>query len=147
MADHLHKQIRGALVTKLTGLATTGARVYANRLQPMADTELPGLRISLDEERSETLTVESPRVQQRDLTVSVEACAKASSGLDDTLDLISKEVEIALSAGITIGSRTLEVSYTGMRLDDEQLDKPVGVKRMQFSIQFRAMHNAPDALI
>ncbi|OQZ07386.1 MAG: hypothetical protein B6D36_00160 [Planctomycetes bacterium UTPLA1] len=147
MANHLHKQIRDALVTALTGLATTGSRVFANRLRPMQDTDLPGLRIYLDDEQAETLTVDSPYVQQRTLTASVEACAKVAIGLDDTLDLISKEVEIALSAGLTIGSRTLDVFYTGMRFDEEQLDKPVGVKRMQFSILFRAMHNAPDALI
>ena len=147
MANHLHKQIRDALVTALTGLATTGSRVFANRLRPMQDTDLPGLRIYLDDEQAETLTGDSPYVQQRTLTASVEACAKVAIGLDDTLDLISKEVEIALSAGLTIGSRTLDVFYTGMRFDEEQLDKPVGVKRMQFSILFRAMHNAPDALI
>ena len=28
MANHLHKQIRDALVTALTGLATTGSRVF-----------------------------------------------------------------------------------------------------------------------
>ena len=47
MADHLHKQIRDALVTKLTGLTTSGARVYANRLYPLDSANLPGLRISL----------------------------------------------------------------------------------------------------
>lgn len=146
MADHLHKQIRGALVTKLTGLTTTGARVYANRLQPLTDTELPALRIYLDDEQSEVGTVHSPYLQERALNCSVEGCAKAASGLDDTLDLISKEVEIALSSGITIGSRTLPVFYAGMRYDDEPLDKPVGIKRMQFSIPYTAMSNAPDAL-
>jgi len=45
MADHLHKQIRAALVTKLTGLATSGARVYANRLYPLDSANLPGLRL------------------------------------------------------------------------------------------------------
>ena len=43
MADHLHKQIRAALVTALTGLTTSATRVYANRLQPMID-ESPRLR-------------------------------------------------------------------------------------------------------
>jgi len=60
--------------------------------------------------------------------------------------LMSKEVETALAAGITVGSRTLDVFYTGMSFDDEQSDKPVGIKRMQFSIQFTAAANAPDAL-
>lgn len=146
MADHLHKQIRGAVVTKLTGLTTSGSRVYANRLAPLPDTTLPSLTITLDDETAEGLTVHQPQAQERTLTLSVSAMAKASAGLDDTLDLMSKEVEIALSGGITIGGVHLDVLYTGMQFDDEQLDKPVGVKRMTFSIVFTAMNNAPDVL-
>jgi len=146
MADHLHKQIRAALVTALTGLTTTGSRVFANRLYVLQDANLPGLRIYCDEERAEPLTVHSPQMQARELTVSVEAVAKAASGLDDTLDQIAKEVEVALAAGITVAGETLEVIYAGMSYDDEALDKPVGAKRMRFSIPFQAMSNAPDVL-
>lgn len=146
MADHLHKQIRGALVTKLTGLATSGSRVFANRLQPLADALSPTLRIYLDDEAAQAETVHTPYLQTRTLTAVVEAVAKAVSSLDDTLDLMSKEVEIALAAGITVGSATLYPVYTGMSFDDEQGDKPVGIKRMTFSIQYGAMSNAPDTL-
>ena len=56
------------------------------------------------------------------------------------------QFETALAAGLTISGRTLEVFYTGMRFDDEQLDKPVGVKRMSFSMTYTAMSNTPDVL-
>lgn len=145
MADHLHKQIRAALVTALTGLTTTASRVYANRLQPMQDANLPGLRIFADEERAELLTATDDYVLRRELTVFVEACSKKVSGLDDELDLISKEVETALAGGITVAGLDLEVIYTGMSFDDEQLDKPVGVKRMTFTVSFQAAAGTPDA--
>jgi hypothetical protein len=144
MADHLHKQIRAALVAKLTGLTTSGSRVYANRLQPLPDALSPTLLITLDEETSAPDTIHAPHVQERTLTATVSAVAKATSALDDTLDLMSKEVEVALSSGLTIGSITLFPIYTGMSFDDEQGDKPVGIKRMSFSITFAAMSNAPD---
>lgn len=147
MADHLHKQIRGALVTKLTGLATSGARVYANRLYPMDAAQLPGLRIYADAEDVEVLTVHPTPIARRVLTVSVEACARAASGLDDTLDQMSKEVETALAGGIAVGSRTLFPTYSGMSYQDEPGDVPAGVKRMQFSLEFEAAANAPDTLI
>lgn len=147
MADHLHKQIRAALVSKLTGLATSGARVYANRLYPMDSANLPGLRIYADSEDAEVLTVHPTPIQRRVLTLSVEACARAASGLDDSLDLMSKEVETALAGGITVGSRTLYPTYTGMSYQDEAGDVPAGVKRMQFSLEFEAAANAPDTLI
>ena len=146
MADHLHKQIRAAVVTKLTGLTTSGSRVFANRLQPLPDALSPTLLITLDEERAEGITLHAPYMQERALTVVVSAVAKATSGLDDTLDLMSKEVETALAAGITVAGRLLDVFYTGMSFEDEQGDKPVGVKRMTFSITYTAMSNAPDVL-
>ena len=146
MADHLHKQIRAAVVTKLTGLTTSGSRVFANRLQPLPDALSPTLLITLDEERAEAATLHAPYMQERDLTVVVSAVAKATSALDDTLDLMSKEVETALAAGITVAGRLLDVFYTGMSFEDEQGDKPVGVKRMTFSISYTAMSNAPDVL-
>ena len=80
------------------------------------------------------------------LALSVVAVAKASSALDDTLDLMSKEVETALAAGITLSGKNLSVLYAGMQFEDEASDKPVGVKRMTFSISYTAMSNAPDVL-
>lgn len=146
MANHLHRQIREALESKLTGLTTTTTHVYANRLQTLQDANLPGLRIYADSEEVEVETIHAPAMQRRTLAVVVEGCAKVVSTVDDTLDLISKEVEIALAAGITVGSATLYPIYTGMQFDDEQSDKPVGVKRMRFSIAYGAMSNAPDVL-
>lgn len=146
MANHLHKQIRDAVKADLTGLATTATRVYANRLYPLADADLPGLRIYLDEEQAETLSIHAP-MHDRRLSLVVEACAKAASGLDDTLDQISKEVETALANGITVAGRVIVPDYTGMTYSDEIADKPVGVKRMIFSIQFFAAQAAPDTLL
>lgn len=146
MADHLHKQIRDAIVTALTGLTTTGSRVYANRLQPLPDALSPTLLVTLDEETAQQATFHTYPIYERELRLSVAAIAKAATGLDDTLDLVSKEVEVALAAGITVGGRTLDVSYAGMSFDDEQADKPVGIKRMNFTVPFTAAANAPDVL-
>lgn len=146
MANHLHKQIRDAIVTALTGLTTTGSRVYANRLQPLPDALSATLLITLDEETATPLTFHPSPIYERELRLTVSAVAKATSGLDDTLDQISKEVEVALAAGITIGGTRLDFTYTGMSFDDEQSDKPVGIKRMTFSVPFTAAANAPDVL-
>ena len=145
MANHLHRQIREAVETKLTGLTTSATRVYANRLKPMAAANLPGLKVYADDEQSEAMTIHAPYGQERTLSLVVECCAKGST-LDDTLDLMSKEVETALAAGIAIGSATLQPVYAGMEFTDELADEPVGVKRLRFAITYTAMSNAPDVL-
>lgn len=146
MANHLHKQIRDATVTALTGLATTATRVYANRLMPLPDVLSPSLLITLDDESATPLTLSANPLYERTLSLSVAAMAKATSALDDTLDQISKEVETALAAGITVGGRRLDFTYAGMTFDDEQSDKPVGIKRMSFTIPYTAAANQPDVL-
>lgn len=146
MANHLHRQIREAVETLLGGLATTSTRVYANRLQPLADANLPGLRVFMDDEEVDSLTIHAPLMQDRKLGLVVECCAKAATNLDDTLDASSMEVETALAAGITLSGKVLPAVYTGMQFDDAISDKPVGIKRLRFSITYTAMSNAPDVL-
>jgi hypothetical protein len=147
MANHLHRQIREAVETLLTGLTTTGSRVYANRLQPMEDANLPGLRVFMDNEDVVDTSIHSPCIQERELDMFVESCAKANTTLDDTLDGSSKEVEVALASGITIGTHHLPCTYVGMQFDDALADKPVGVKRLRFRVSFAVMSNALDVLI
>ncbi len=93
---HLRKQIRDNVVTALTGLSTTGSRVYAGRVYPIAAANLPSLCVYAKSEEVETTTITRPRTQLRTLTLSVERFAVATSGLDNTLDAISLEVEEAL---------------------------------------------------
>ena len=147
MADHAHKQIRDALVTALTGLTTSGSRVYANRLHPMAAANLPGLRVFARGEKSDPLTVHAPQQQARELVIDVECCAKATADLDDVLDLMSKEVETALAAGIAVTGTTLDAVYQGMQMDLEGAAQEVGVKRLRFAISFETANNAPDVFI
>lgn len=146
MADHLHKQIRTAAAATLTGLVTTAARVYANRLHPMEDTSLPGLRVSTDSDDVLPVTVHAPSVQQHRLTLAVECCARATTGLDDLCDQIQKEVEIALSAGFLIGTRRLFPVLTGSQYDDEAAGTPAAVKRVEFFIEYHTLNTQPDVL-
>lgn len=146
MANHAHQQIREAVATALTGLTSTGSRVYPNRLYPLADANLPALRVFLDNDESAPESIHTPHLQERSLTLIVEGCAKATADLDDTLDTISKEVEIALSADIVIGANRLQAVYSGSEFDDQISDKPVAVKRLSFALRYYTMNNAPDVL-
>jgi len=148
MANHAHRQIRDALETALSGLTTSAARVYANRVHPMDAANLPGLRIFALSEETEPLTIHRPLPLDRRLEVMVECCAKSAvSSLDDTLDLMSKEVETSLAAGIAVTGQTLYPVYQGMQMDLEPGDLPIGIKRLRFSINFETMNNAPDVFI
>lgn len=146
MADHVHTQIRTAAVTALTGLTTTGARCYPSRIYDLADANLPGLRVYLDEESVTPDTIHAPVVQARRAVLVVECCAKANSALDATCDTMSKEVETALAAGLGVAGKNIPVTLTASRFEREPGSTTVAVKRLLFDIEFFTLANAPDLL-
>lgn len=145
--SHAHKLIRDAAKTALTGLASTTTRVFANRLYALADTDLPGLRISLDNETVDTPDITANPIQERQLELVVECCAKANSALDDAVDQMQLEVEKALAAGLTISSKHLDCVLAASQFDDAIGLTPVAVKRVSFLVKFYTRANAPDTLI
>jgi hypothetical protein len=147
MADHLRRQIRERIATVLTGLTTTAGRVYQTRLYPAADANLPGLTIYTLEEESEVQTLAEPRRLERRLQLMVEARAKATADLDDVLDGICKEVEIALGVAAALSSFAKEwnLSRTEMTFSAEG-EIPVGVAAMQWTVIYSTAENAPDVV-
>ncbi len=141
---HARKQIRESVGVLLTGLTTTGTTVYESRVYPVET--LPALSIyTLSETVLETTMSGN---QTRLLTLIVEGRAKATSALDDTLDLIAEEVEVALLADQDLSGtiKMLELSETEIELTDD-LEKPAGIIRLMFNVTYRVAETAPGTLI
>lgn len=146
--SHVRQQIREALATAVTGLATTGSRVYQSRIYPVSDSKLPCLLVNTDDESIETLTSNTTPMLERRLTAQVRAVAKASSDLDDTLDQIMAEVEAALGAAGVLSALAKSVSLSGIRVEmDDALEKPVGVASMEYQISYYTASNAPQTAL
>ena len=146
MANHLRRQIREAVATAVTGLTTTGARVFQSRVYPLQDTELPALLVYSRSEISEPVTIHSPRMLDRALDLEIVAVAKATADLDDTLDQICKEVEIALAmplAGLASLAETISLQSTDIELRGET-EKPTGRATMTYRVDYFNLENAPD---
>lgn len=144
--SHARQQIREAVATALTGLATTGSRVHQSRMRPASDAGLPCLLITTDQERIEQ-SLQSRLA--RELVVTVRGLAKASATLDDTLDTIAEEVEAAMQAAGTLTNRipaglvleSIEVEF------DDTLDKPVGVVEMRYRAGYYTLAGSPATIV
>jgi hypothetical protein len=149
MGYHLRRRIREAIGTAVTGLTTTGSRVYQSRVYPLQDANLPALLVFSKSERVIVSTMGMPRVLQRTVEIEVSAVAKATVDLDDALDGICKEVEVALAmpvsalAGLceTITLTATDIEMTGTA------DQPIGQARMTFEVEYFAAENAPDVAL
>lgn len=144
MAAHVRRQLREAVAAALIGLATTGSRVFQTRHYPLADTDLPCLLVFTTREEADYAQLDG--VLERIVFVEVVGVAKETADLDDGLDLIAQEVEVALTSAVTVSGVGVRLDYKGA--DDEFdafTDKPVGAVRLRF--EARLWTSAPDTLL
>lgn len=143
---HVRQQIREAAATALTGLATTGSRVSQSRMRPRADSALPALLVETNDESLTPHTVGA--AYQRDLTLSVRGIAKAVANVDDTLDTIASEIEVALAGAPTLGGLCAPVQLQRVSIEfDDSTDKPVGVITLDYQATYFTSAGNPGAII
>ena len=144
MANHVRQQIREAVATVVTGLSTTGSRVYQSRMYELQETDLPCLTITTDGDTREYLSAHHPAQVEVNVNVRISGYARAISNLDDTLDTISKEVEVAM-AGSSLADF---IELAGTRIEESVAgNQPVGIVEMFYKIKTYVMNNAPDVVL
>lgn len=147
MANHLRRQIREAAAALVTGLGTTGARVFQMRIYPLQAAELPGLLVFTNDETAERLTFPAPSIIERRLELVVEGYARATSNLDDTLDGIAKEVEVAIGGDHGLGGLAKSATLRSTQVEMVDADQPVGMVRMIFDVVYMVREGAPDVAL
>lgn len=134
---HARQEIRDNIIETLTGLTTTGSRVYASRVYPIAEGKLPGLLIYTESEEVETMTITPPRTQMRRLNVRLEAFVKGVSNFDDQIDTIAQEVEEALAVDVTRDGLADDTTVTGFEAEfSGDGDQPVAIGRMTIVVDY-----------
>lgn len=149
MAFHLRRQIRDAVATALTGLGTTGARVFTSRVYELAATDLPALSIETLSETVEVSDLTFPRLLRRTVRLQVSVHARATADTDDVLDQASKEVEAALAmpcAALAGIAKFITLLTTDIRFDGSG-EQPRGQADLVFEVQYFANENAPDVAL
>jgi len=134
---HARQQIREACAALVTGLITTGSRVFQSRMRPQD--QLPCLLITTNEESIERITLGG--MEERRLSVVIRGFAKASAELDDTLDTIAAEVETAMEDYTDARLERIEVDFL------DELEKPVGSISLTYTVIYRIQSGAPTSTI
>lgn len=145
--SHARTQIRNAAAAALTGLATTGTRVFKSRAHPVANADLPCLLVYCDDEQSiERVTIGNPSRLRRELNLIVRGMVKTSTALDDELDKIAKEVEVAIAANLTLGGLVRDGVWLASinTTINEEMEKPCGEIVIIFSATYSTNSNAPE---
>ena len=132
---HQRKTIRDAVITSLTGLTTTGSRVFNSRVYPNEESKLPCLNVFT---LSEAVELDSVKSTIRSLELVVEGFASANSNIENTLDTIATEVEEALGSDTSLSNtcQSHNITNTEITLSNEG-SLPIGVVRLVFNVIYR----------
>jgi hypothetical protein len=127
-------------------LTTTGARVYQARVYPLATADLPGLAIYTNAETSEEDEIGgASRLLMRTLEIKIDGYSRRTSGLDDELDTICAEVEVAIMDDSTVQGlvSNLFISETSISFANEG-DRPIGCASMTWNCVYFTEANDPQ---
>ena len=144
---HLRQSIRERIATDVTGLTTTGTNVFQSRVYPIEDSSLPCLLVYSTSEDSEVTEMASPRPMTRSLNVIVQGVVGATPP-DDTLDLISKEVEVALAGDVSINSLANNSFLSSTEIEfNADGASPIGTVILNYVVEYRNLDNNPETAI
>jgi len=146
---HARQQIRESVATIVGSLTTTGTNVFQSRVYNVQETELPCLLIyTTDEEVSGPQSIASPRRIERVLELVIEGKARASATLDDTLDDIAAEVEVAMGADPTLNVNAVDSLLSSVAIEySADAEQPVGSIVMRYSVAYITTENNPSVLL
>ena len=144
---HLRQSIRERIATDVTGLSTTGSNVFQSRFYPVEDASLPCLLVYTTSEESEVTEIASPRPMTRLLNVIIQGVVGATTP-DDTLDDISKEIEVAMASDVTINDLADNsfLSSTDIEFNADGA-KPIGTVMLNYVVEYRNVDNDPESAI
>ena len=141
---HKRTSIRNNVTTTLTGLSTTGSNVFETRIYPNELAKLPLLNIYSNTETSELSSIGKI---ERNLEIMVEGFAKATANIDEALDTISKEVEVAMGTDLTRGGHAKDTFLSNTEYELENIgNQQLGVIKMTFNVLYLTTKNNPEVL-
>lgn len=145
MAFHQRKLIRDAVVAQLTGKTDAELRVYPTRELPLKVAELPAVCIyTLEETVSPESRSSSPRRLTRSLQLGVEIIVRATEAVDDALDALSLQVEVAIDADPRFGDTCIDSILSSVQIGiDNEGNRPTGRCLMSYAVEYET--EAPAA--
>lgn len=145
---HVRQQLREAIVAAVTGLASTGARVYSALTYPALQSDLPHLEVNTVEEQAESVSLHGPGLIERTVVIEITARAIATSGLATMVDDVAAEVETALGGSVMVSGKEVPLSYQGASIQfSSEADQPVGVATLRYQATLYTASNAPGTLV
>jgi len=143
---HVRQQVIAATTAAVTGLTTTGAKVFPSRTAPLADADVPGLTVT---DQDETVIQEQSPFGHlyRQLTIEINghSANTTDAAVSVELNKIASEVEVAMAANVSLGGIALGSTLvsTEKALNDDA-DGVTGSIKLTYTVDYLTAVGAPD---
>jgi len=150
---HVRQQIREAITTAITGLATTGSRVWDSRLpaEPLQQNQIPAWIVAPFAGEGEELERDamSPAAEDSRLfALPIIGIATGATGkaIADTLDTMAAELEAAIAA-VALAGVTFRLLSTEFDSDTEPAERLEGSITLTYAAYYFTVNGAAELAI
>lgn len=147
MADHRAEQILAAVQTSVSGLATTGSNVERGRADDIPAAKTPALRVAMGDDSIVDPWAHALLDSELDVSLYV-LVHDAATNVETLLNLVRKEVNVALVADHTLGlafvHAIVEIGARKPNLSGD-LAKPAAAMELQYRVKYRRSRTDPSA--
>jgi hypothetical protein len=147
---HVRRQVRDLAVTTITGLTTTGGRIFSTRLFPLGQTDLPCWVVSTGDETVETVTMAMGGVaeQERSMALEFDGYARGVATVENTLEAMAAELETAMLPSIFSALvKSIYLESMEPQLSAEDLDNAFGIMSVVYRVIYHTTQGAPETAI
>ncbi len=146
---HAHKQIRDAVVTKLTGLSHTASNVFGSRFYPVRKSETPALLVTNGDEFISVGSVGAQTIQIRRLEIIIEAVVAGKDDIGHILDSIRMNVDNAMFLDPTLGVNVKDMEepeHDEIEIDDNS-SLPIVTQRFIYPVTYKTVEGSPGTIV
>lgn len=148
MPDHVRIQARDAIKTQLTGLDTTGANAFTDRVLRIQASDLPCLSISVGDEAIERLSMGSAARMGRNIQINIDLMAEDTDDPTDQLHDMLSEVETAMAPGAWTAGLFLDLVPRGVSVVLDGEGKAIAGRLMvTFEAEIHTALGAPGVVL
>lgn len=147
--EHYRTELRRTLKTLLTGLESTGVRVYRGRSRPVGKDQLPCLLIYPSDEACEVSAQGGSAETERRMIIVIEAITSNTDpeALEDDLDTITAEVETVIGDDPTLGGKVLDAELTRTDWQFDEGETIIGRVGLSYTLIYYAREGEPGAAV
>jgi hypothetical protein len=134
---HVRKQIRDRIASVLSSnVSLVKRRVYASRVYPLTEDNLPAITVYTGSEVSNRLNM-GLKDLNRSLSIDVDLYVRVTKTFDDDVDKIAVQVEEAIANDFTVNGLAKEAVLTGTDIQfSGDAEQPVGVAKLTFTVRY-----------